>query len=191
MEKMETKLPGVFVLCPQVHRDPRGNFYEAYNRQALLKLGIKHEVVQINCSRSAKNVLRGLHFQLEKPQAKIVRVVRGKIIDVAVDIRPDSPNFKKHTVIELSAESNFSVYIPRGFAHGFLVLSKEAQVEYSCDNEYSGATDQRGIRWNDPDIGIEWPASPWRPILSEQDINMPWLRNIPKDWLPHKNALRK
>ncbi|MBP9822462.1 MAG: dTDP-4-dehydrorhamnose 3,5-epimerase [Candidatus Pacebacteria bacterium] len=191
MEKVETKLPGVFILCPRTHHDTRGVFYEAFNQKEMLRLGIKHNVVQINRSRSSRNVLRGLHFQRQKPQAKVVRVIRGKIMDVVVDVRPNSPSFKKHAVVELSSESNFSIYIPAGFAHGFLVLSKKADVEYTCDEYYSGTKDQCGVRWNDPDIGITWPPSPWRPILSKQDADMPWLRNLSKDSLPNMNALRK
>jgi dTDP-4-dehydrorhamnose 3,5-epimerase len=191
MEKSETDLPGVFILTPKIHRDDRGHFYEVYNSETMKSMGFDYTVAQINQSVSRGGVLRGLHYQLLKPQAKIVRVLQGKILDVAVDIRIGSPTFKKHIMVELADAIQTAVYIPAGFAHGFYVLSQSATVEYTCDALYSGPGDQRGIYWGSTALAIRWPFADGEPITSHQDGNLPRLQDIPENLLPHMNAPRK
>jgi dTDP-4-dehydrorhamnose 3,5-epimerase len=152
---------------------------ETYSYKDFEKFGINEKFVQDNHSRSIKGVLRGLHFQIEPfAQSKLVRCIRGEIFDVAVDIRPDSKTFKKWFGVILSEENKRILYIPKGFAHGFVVLSEVAEVEYKVDNFYS-PEHERGIIWNDPDIGIEWPID--NPILSEKDAKLPTLKEFLKD----------
>lgn len=163
-----TFLNGVLLIEPKIHRDPRGIFYESYVKEKYEKYGIWSEFVQDNHSISQKNVLRGLHYQVGIGQEKLVRVTRGEIFDVAVDIRKNSPTFRKWIGIYLSEKNHKQLYIPVGFAHGFCVLSDMAEVLYKCSSLYS-PEDERGIMWNDPDIGIEWPVK--NPILSERDCH--------------------
>ncbi|MBI4389792.1 MAG: dTDP-4-dehydrorhamnose 3,5-epimerase [Nitrospinae bacterium] len=175
MRAIKTSLDGVVLVEPKVYRDERGFFLESYVKRKYLELGIGGEFVQDNHSASTRNVLRGLHFQANRGQAKLVRVLRGEIFDVAVDVRRGSPSFGQWTGHRLSAENMLQMYLPVGFAHGFCVLSDYAEVVYKCTDYYSPG-DERGIIWNDPDIGIEWPVD--SPILSEKDRKNPRLREI-------------
>ncbi len=168
------EIPGPVLVKPKVFKDQRGFFLETYKRSEFYRAGIKDEFVQYNHSRSEKNVLRGLHYQLRpKAQAKLVRCINGRVLDVAVDIRKGSPTFGQCVVVELSEENHHMLYIPEGFAHGFLVLSQEADLLYAVSEEYS-PEHERGIIWNDPEIGIPWPDR--EPILSERDRALPSLK---------------
>ncbi len=166
MKVRETPLPGVLVLEPKIFRDERGFFTETYSTRALVGSDIPLLIVQDNHSRSSRDVLRGLHYQLERPQGKLVHVARGRIFDVAVDIRIGSPTFARWFGVELDDENLLSLWIPPGFAHGFCVLSDYADVIYKCSSLYE-ATDDRGVKWDDPRIGIDWPVK--NPIVSEKD----------------------
>ena len=169
-------IPDVILIKPKKYLDNRGFFMEFYNKKDFYEAGIKTEFIQDNHSYSIKNVLRGLHFQF-KPfeQAKLVKCVSGMIFDVAVDLRPNSDTFGKYVSAILSGEDGYMLYIPRGFAHGFAVLSENAHVHYKVDNYYAPEY-EGGIIWNDPDIGIKWPIN--NPILSNKDMNLPRLKEI-------------
>ena len=170
------EIPDVILIVPKVFYDERGFFMETYKKEDFEKAGIKGEFVQQNHSKSIKGTLRGLHYQREPyAQAKLVRCIRGEIFDVAVDIRKNSPTFGKYVSAILSEENKNMLYIPRGFAHGFEVLSDEAEVIYSVDNIYSKES-ETGIIWNDPRIHIEWPILP--KIISQKDQAWPYLNNI-------------
>ena len=172
----ETELPGVIIIEPKVFEDERGFFLETYKLSEFKANGINVNFSQDNHSKSIKGVLRGLHFQKSPyAQAKLVRCSHGKIFDVAVDIRPDSSHYKKWFGIELSEENKKILYIPEGFAHGFVVLSDEAEVIYKASNEYSAAHDA-GIRWGDPEIGVNWPIQ--NVIVSEKDKKLPFLKQV-------------
>ena len=179
-EFIKTEIPEVILIKPKVFQDERGFFLETYKKSDFEKAGINAEFVQDNHSKSVKGVLRGLHFQ-KKPfaQGKLVRCVRGKIFDVAVDIRKGSPTFGKWVGYELSEENRYILWIPEGFAHGFLTLSEEAEVIYKVSGgEYSPQHDA-GIIWNDPDINIKWPVNQVKEIiLSEKDKKLPFLKDI-------------
>lgn len=164
----KTEIEGVFIIEPKVFGDERGYFMETYNKKDFEKAGIDCMFVQDNQSMSKKGVLRGLHFQKTYPQAKLVRVVKGEVFDVAVDIRPDSPTWGKYVGVVLTAEKKNQIFIPKGFAHGFLVLSDVAEFTYMCD-EYYHPEDEGGIAWNDPTIGIAWPEVDCEVCLSEKD----------------------
>jgi dTDP-4-dehydrorhamnose 3,5-epimerase len=181
MKVIETRLPGVLVVEPQVFGDNRGFFYESYNEAKFRKAGVHRHFVQSNVSRSARGVLRGLHYQWPNPQGKLVSVLEGEVFDVAVDIRRGSPTFGQWTGIMLTAENHRHFWIPEGFAHGFCVLSEHATFTYQCTALYDAEADA-GICWNDADIGIDWPLSD--PQLSVKDTRMPLLRDIPADHLP-------
>lgn len=166
-----TALPEVLLVTPQVFADDRGFFLESYNRRDFDSIGISCEFVQDNHSRSTKGVLRGLHFQKQSPQDKLVRVIRGEVFDVAVDIRVGSPRFGKYVGIFLTAEDHRMLFIPRGFAHGFLVLSDTAEFMYKVSDFYN-PSEEGGIAWDDPDVGIEWPFTGYgikTPVLSKRD----------------------
>ena len=166
-EASKLEIDGLILITPKVMYDERGFFLESYTRNEFEKLGIKDEFVQDNHSLSIKNTLRGLHFQKEPyAQSKLVRCITGSILDVAVDIRKDSNTFGKHVKVVLSSEDKTMLYIPRGFAHGFLVLSDVAEVLYKVDNFYSKEYES-GIIWNDNELGIDWPIT--NPILSDKD----------------------
>lgn len=168
-----TEIPGVLIVEPRVFPDGRGFFMEAYKYSDFAGAGIAEHFVQDNHSSSARGVLRGLHYQLPPhAQGKLVRVIEGRVWDVAVDIRRGSPTFRKWTGVELSAENSRMVYIPPGFAHGFLTLSEHAQFFYKCTAEYS-ASCEAGIRWDDPGIGIPWPAA--EITVSDRDRGLPLL----------------
>ena len=163
-----TALPEVLVLEPKVFGDDRGFFFESYNRRAFLEAtGLDVDFVQDNHSRSAKNVLRGLHYQLEQSQGKLVRATVGSVFDVAVDIRKRSPNFGRWVGVELSAENKKMMWVPPGFAHGFLVLSEFAEFLYKT-TDYYAPQHERSILWNDPTIGVQWPLTA-APLLSSKD----------------------
>ena len=177
MEYKETKIKGVFIIEPKVFNDARGYFMEAWKQAEFDEHVGKTVFIQDNESKSSFGVLRGLHYQKgDASQAKLVRVIKGKVLDVAVDIRKSSPTFGQHVMVELSEENKRQFFIPRGFAHGFLVLSDEAIFTYKVDNPYAPQCDA-GIRWNDPDLGIEWPIDPAKVLTSEKDLKQPLLKN--------------
>jgi len=180
MKVRDTPLPGVVVVEPKVFRDERGFFTETFSTRALSGSGIPAFFVQDNHSRSTRGVLRGLHYQLATPQGKLVHAARGAIFDVAVDIRVGSPTFRKWFGVELSDENLWSLWIPPGFAHGFCVLSDVADVIYKCTTLYNAA-DDRGVKWDDKKIGIEWPITD--PIVSEKDSNLQGV-SLSRDDLP-------
>jgi dTDP-4-dehydrorhamnose 3,5-epimerase len=172
MKVRATNLPEVLVLEPRVFRDARGFFVETFSTADLAGTSIPDRFAQDNHSRSTRDVLRGLHYQLSRPQGKLIHVVRGRIYDIAVDIRRGSPTFARWVGFELTDENLYSLWIPPGFAHGFCVLSDVADVVYKCTTLYDAA-DDRGIAWNDPQIAIEWPTP--SPIVSEKDSAHPRL----------------
>lgn len=176
LKALPTELPEVVILEPPVHGDARGFFFESYNRTAFREAtGVDPEFVQDNHSRSARAVLRGLHYQLPPhPQGKLVRVANGAVFDVAVDIRRSSPQFGRWVGVELSAENRLQLFIPAGFAHGFVALSDGAELLYKTSGYYAADCD-RSIRWNDPEIGIDWPFDE-DPVLSAKDEAAPYLR---------------
>jgi dTDP-4-dehydrorhamnose 3,5-epimerase len=181
MKLIETSLPGAVLIEPTVRHDERGFFLESFNQREFAEQGITDQFVQDNHSKSIGRTLRGLHYQLRHPQAKLCRVVQGEVLDVVVDIRKSSPHFGKHWTTILSAENKRMLYISEGFAHGFLVLSDTAEFLYKCSNFYR-PDDERGVLWNDPELGIEWGID--KPTLSEKDSRLPRLRAISPDNLP-------
>lgn len=181
MRRVDTALPGVCILEPTVFGDDRGFFYESYNAATFAGLGIDASFVQSNVSRSARGVLRGLHYQWPNPQGKLVSVLEGEVYDVAVDIRRGSPGFGRWSAAMLSAGNKRHFWIPEGFAHGFCVVSESALFTYQCTALYDGAADA-GIRWNDGDLAIDWPVS--APLLSDKDTRAPFLADIPPERLP-------
>jgi dTDP-4-dehydrorhamnose 3,5-epimerase len=181
MKITETALPGVLILEPRVFKDQRGFFLESYQEARYREAGIPLRFVQDNVSRSRRGVLRGLHYQLRQPQGKLVSVVRGQVFDVAVDIRRGSPTFGRWVGALLDDESHRQLYIPPLFAHGFCVMSEEADFGYKCTDYYHPESEQ-GIIWNDPEIGIEWPMRDI--MLSEKDALNPRLSRQPADKLP-------
>lgn len=181
MKVVETSLPGALVLEPRVFGDARGFFYESYNKARFQEVGITGDFVQTNVSRSARGVLRGLHYQWPRPQGKLVSVLEGEVYDVAVDIRRGSSHFGQWVGVMLSAENKRHFWIPEGFAHGFCVVSEFATFSYQCTALYDGQADA-GVRWNDADIGIDWPIE--SPLLSEKDQKAPFLKEIVVKRLP-------
>lgn len=176
MKVTVTKIPDILIIEPQVFTDDRGFFFESFKDKSFQeKTGLNLNFVQDNHSRSNQNVLRGLHYQIKQPQAKLVRVIAGEILDIGVDIRKSSPTFGQWVGVVLSAENKKQLLIPEGFAHGFLVLSETADVLYKTNNYYSKEFD-RSIRWDDPDININWNLKT-TPILSEKDQNAPFLKD--------------
>lgn len=176
MDVLETKLKGCFIIQPKVFQDKRGYFFESYNQQQFNKQTYSTTTfVQDNQSYSTRGVLRGLHYQIgENAQAKLVRAVKGKVLDVAVDIREDSETFGEHVVVELSEDNKKQLFVPRGFAHGFLVLSDYAIFSYKCDNYYNKQSES-GIIYNDKTLSIDWKLPKEEIILSEKDKNLPTL----------------
>ncbi len=176
MKIIPTNLPEVLIVEPKVFGDQRGFFYESFNQKGWEETtGIKSQFVQDNHSRSIKGVLRGLHYQIRQPQGKLVRVVVGEVFDVAVDIRRDSPTFKQWAGVRLSAENKRQLWVPEGFAHGFMVLSDVAEFIYKA-TDYYAPEHERGIIWDDPELGIEWPFSE-PPTVSAKDRDAPFLRD--------------
>lgn len=181
MKVIETALPGAVVIEPNVFGDERGFFYESYNRDSYRAAGITAEFIQSNVSRSARGVLRGLHYQWPNPQGKLVSVLEGEVYDVAVDVRRNSPTFGRWAGVMLTADNHRHFWVPEGFAHGFCVLSEFATFTYQCTALYDAAADA-GIRWDDADLGIDWPLS--KPLLSGKDAKAPFLKDVPSDRLP-------
>ncbi len=181
MKIVETDLPGCLLLEPQVFGDERGFFYESFNHDKLATHGLAPRFVQGNVSRSARGVLRGLHYQWPNPQGKLVSVLEGEVWDVAVDIRRGSPTFGQWTAAVLSAENKRHFWIPEGYAHGFVVLSETALFTYLCTATYDREADA-GVRWNDARLAIDWPVA--EPLLSAKDANAPFLDEIAPERLP-------
>lgn len=179
MNVIKTDIEGVFIIEPRVFGDERGYFLESFSeRDFAAATGLEVRFVQDNESRSKKGVLRGLHFQKDPyAQAKLVRVVQGRVLDVAVDIREGSPTFGKYVATELSGDNHRQMFIPKGFAHGYVVLEDDTVFQYKCD-EYYHPESEGGIAWNDAQIGIEWPLSESELILSEKDLKYPTLKEL-------------
>jgi dTDP-4-dehydrorhamnose 3,5-epimerase len=175
MNVIPQAIPEVLLIEPRVFGDSRGFFIETFNVERYAKIGISHTFVQDNHSHSAKGVLRGLHFQKQFPQGKLVYVTSGIVFDVAVDIRQESPTFGQWVGVILKAEEHKQFYVPAGFAHGFCVLSDTADFHYKC-TDYYHPEDEGSIRWNDPDIAIDWPLK--NPTLSAKDANAPFLKSL-------------
>ena len=178
MEVIETKIPGVVIIEPRLFPDARGYFFESFSKREFEEKVGKIDFVQDNESKSSYGVLRGLHFQ--KPpyaQSKLVRVVKGAVLDVAVDIRKGSPTYGQHVAVELTEDNHRQFFIPRGFAHGFAVLTDEVIFQYKCDNFYAPAS-EGAIAWDDPDLGIDWHVPAEKVILSEKDKKHPRLKEI-------------
>jgi len=176
LELINTELPDVVLLQPQIFNDPRGYFMEVYRHQAFESLGLPAQFVQENQSGSKKGILRGLHYQIQQPQGKLVRVLVGEVFDVAVDIRRSSPTFKQWVGAYLSAENKQQLWIPPGFAHGFYVLSDWAEVTYKVTTYYAPKWN-RSIRWDDPELGVNWPVvAGEQPLLSSGDAKAPYLQ---------------
>ncbi|MEE1276739.1 MAG: dTDP-4-dehydrorhamnose 3,5-epimerase [Fibrobacteraceae bacterium] len=175
---IKTSIEGVTIIEPTVYGDARGYFMETYNAREFNDAGLNMTFVQDNESKSKKGVLRGLHFQKTNPQGKLVRVIEGEVFDVAVDLRKGSPTFGKWEGVILSAENKRQFYVPEGFAHGFVVLSETATFVYKCTRLYD-PTDEGGLFWNDPAIGIQWPLPEgFEPLLSEKDTKNPLLKDL-------------
>jgi dTDP-4-dehydrorhamnose 3,5-epimerase len=185
LERLETSLPGVCELRPNIFRDPRGFFLETYHQRRFAEIGIHDSFVQDNFSFSSKGTLRGLHYQVNHAQAKLCGVVGGEALDVAVDIRLGSPHFGKWTSVILSAKEQNQIYIPTGFAHGFLALTDDVQFLYKCSDFYY-PDDERGILWNDPDLAIAWNIA--SPLVSEKDARLCCLKDVPNEFLPRYTA---
>jgi dTDP-4-dehydrorhamnose 3,5-epimerase len=177
MTVIQTKLEGCCILEPQVFSDHRGFFFESWSKRDMEQAGLFYDFVQDNHSMSAvKGTLRGIHFQRgEHAQAKLVRCVSGAVLDVAVDLRPASPTYKQWVAVELSAENKRQLLIPRGFGHGFVTLTDEAEFLYKADNYYAPEA-EGGVRWDDPELDIQWGVA--EPILSQRDAAAPWLRDV-------------
>ena len=182
MNVIATELPGVLIVEPKVFPDARGFFVETYNKERYFSCGIAADFVQDNLSFSSRGVLRGLHYQNPHAQGKLVYVLQGEVWDVAVDIRPGTPQFGRWTAVTLSSDNKRQFYIPPGFAHGFCVLSDTALFTYKCTDLYHPECDG-GIRWDDPEIGITWPVA--APLLSDKDRKQPLLKDVPTGRLPH------
>ncbi len=181
-KKIDTSIEGVYVIEPTVFGDNRGYFMETYSKKEFEEIGLNYDFVQDNQSKSKKGVLRGLHFQKENSQAKLVRCIKGEVFDVAVDLRPGSKTYGKWEGVRLSEENKKMFMIPRGFAHGFLVLSDEAEFTYKCDDIYNSAA-EGGLAWNDKDVAINWPLeciSKEELLTSEKDAKWPTLAELRK-----------
>jgi dTDP-4-dehydrorhamnose 3,5-epimerase len=180
LEVIKTEIDGLLIIKPKVFGDARGYFFESYNKDSFTDAGIDIEFVQDNISKSKKNTIRGLHYQIgERAQGKLCKVIYGKVLDVAVDLRFGSPTYGKHFSFELSEDNHAQIWIPKGFAHGFSVLSDEAIFSYKCTALYS-KDDERAIIFNDPDLNIDWKVKD--PIVSEKDFKAPFFKNIKKEF---------
>ncbi len=178
MKVTSARIPEVKIIEPKVYEDDRGYFLESFREEVLKEHGILDSFVQDNISKSFKGTVRGLHYQLEKPQAKLVQCIKGEILDVAVDVRKSSKTFGNYVAVKLSEKNHRQVYIPEGFAHGFSVLSDNAIVHYKC-TAYYDKDSERGIRWDDPLIRINWDVS--KPILSDKDRRQPLFSSLTED----------
>lgn len=176
MNVVPTALPEVLLITPKIFRDSRGAFWEAWNEKTYKDAGLPWHWVQDNCSFSARNVIRGIHYQLVQPQSKLIRVTRGAVLDVAVDLRSGSSHFGRHVAVELSAENALTLYIPAGFGHGFAALTDDATLAYKV-NDYYSPSSERTVLWNDPDLAIPWPVSEAFAIVSDKDRAGSLLRN--------------
>lgn len=183
MQVTATDIEGCFIVEPRVFHDSRGYFFESFNTETFEKItGIQPQFVQDNISVSSRGVIRGLHYQCQGfAQAKLVQVLKGKILDVALDIRPNSATYGKHIQVELSQQNKRQLYIPRGFAHGFIALEPETMVSYKCDNFYNKDS-EGGILYNDPSLDINWGLSPEHFIISEKDTQLPTFDQARKIW---------
>lgn len=181
LKRIDTELPGCCIVEPAVFGDARGYFYESFNAEKFAALGIDARFVQSNVSRSAKGVLRGLHYQWPNPQGKLVGVLEGEVYDVAVDIRHGSPTFGRSVAVMLTADNKRQFWIPEGFAHGFCVVSDYATFVYQCTAPYDRAADA-GVRWNDAQLAIDWPVD--EPLLSDKDKIAPFLAEVAPGRLP-------
>jgi dTDP-4-dehydrorhamnose 3,5-epimerase len=188
VKRIETALAGVCVLEPRVFGDHRGFFFESFNERTFAELGITCPFVQDNHSRSFRGVVRGLHYQLAKAQDKLVRVISGQVYDVAVDVRVGSPTFGRWIAVMLSAENKRMLFVPKGFAHGFSVISETAEFIYKCSDFYAPA-EERGVIWNDPDLAIPWPLDGAVPTLSAKDAVYGTLATRPRAELPSFQAV--
>lgn len=178
MKITKTVLDGVVIIEPQVFEDARGYFFESWNKAKMEEAGLNYDFIQDNQSKSCYGTIRGIHFQKgEFSQAKLVRVLQGTVLDVAVDLRKDSKTFGQHVAVELSAENNRQLMIPRGFGHGFSVLTPTAVFAYKCDNVYNKAS-EAGIRFDDPALGIDWKVKPEEAVLSDKDKILPFLKDV-------------
>ena len=178
MKITKTALDGVVSIEPQVFEDARGYFFESWNKAKMEEAGLNYDFIQDNQSKSCYGTIRGIHFQKgEFSQAKLVRVLQGTVLDVAVDLRKDSKTFGQHVAVELSAENNRQLMIPRGFGHGFSVLTPTAVFAYKCDNVYNKAS-EAGIRFDDPALGIDWKVKPEEAVLSDKDKILPFLKDV-------------
>lgn len=186
MKILKTALPGVLIIEPQLYGDARGFFLETYHAQRYVEHGLPSNFVQDNHSRSQRGVLRGLHYQLRHAQGKLVRVVAGEVFDVAVDVRRSSPTFGQWVGVLLSGENHRQFYVPPGFAHGFCTLSESADFLYKCTDYYDPSSEQ-GVRWDDPDIGIDWPALDYQ--LSDKDQANRLLKDMGDDLPPYEATL--
>ena len=175
MKVIETKLPGVLIIEPKVFGDSRGFFKEIFQTKRYREAGIEHEFVQDNHSRSQKGVLRGLHFQITKPQGKLVSCSQGAVFDVAVDVNPESATFGQYVGIELTEDNHRQFWVPPGYAHGFCVLTDTADFQYKC-TDYYDPSDEGGLIWNDPEVAIDWPID--HPLLSDKDVKLPTLKEL-------------
>ena len=178
MKITKTAIDGVVIIEPQVFEDARGYFFESWNKAKMEEAGLNYDFIQDNQSKSCYGTIRGIHFQKgEFSQAKLVRVLQGTVLDVAVDLRKDSKTFGQHVAVELSAENNRQLMIPRGFGHGFSVLTPTAVFAYKCDNVYNKAS-EAGIRFDDPALGIDWKVKPEEAVLSDKDKILPFLKDV-------------
>jgi len=175
MNVTETQLAGVLIIEPKVFGDARGFFKETFQAERYREAGIEYTFVQDNYSRSQKGVLRGLHFQITKPQGKLVSCPKGAVFDVAVDIDPESTTYGQYVGVELTEENHKQLWVPPGYAHGFCVLSETADFEYKC-TDYYDPSDEGGVIWNDPDVAIDWPID--QPLLSDKDSKLPTLKEL-------------
>lgn len=175
MKVTETPLPGVLIIEPRVFVDPRGFFKETFQLQRYREAGIMYDFLQDNHSRSQKGVLRGLHFQITKPQGKLVSCSCGAVFDVAVDVDPTSVTFGQYTGVELTENNHLQLWVPPGYAHGFCVLTEFADVQYKC-TDYYDPSDEGGVIWNDHDLAIDWPID--KPLVSDEDANLPSLEEL-------------
>jgi dTDP-4-dehydrorhamnose 3,5-epimerase len=177
MQVTKTEIPGVLIITPRRIVDPRGFFSETFQAERYASAGMPHPFVQDNWSRSRRGVLRGLHLQNPRAQGKLVSVISGQVLDVAVDVRAGSPSFGRHVAVEISEDNGVQFFLPRGCAHGFVVLSETADFLYKCD-EYYSPEDEIVVRWNDPALGIDWRIS--EPVLGARDAAAPLLADIPR-----------